>query len=762
MAIRQAHKAAPLFALFLFLIPLSAFSQDDSEEAFGLEEIIVTAQKSFETVQDVPISISAYSYEAVTKWDLNDVFRIEALTPGFSASSFSIGQPQLYIRGIGSNEDGAGGDPSVGVYLDGVYIARPSANTMSFNDILRIEVLRGPQGTLYGKNATGGAINIVTQRPHEVPEGAVELSVGELGKIGVKLKANIPHSDTFFSSLALLSDQQDGYVTNDNTGTELQSLDDQALRWQTLVAIAEESEFLFSIDADQMDRTGNGRRVVGSNDFTDDLSSLQPKDKFHIRADTDGYQKRDSFGGKLEYSTLFNDLGFISITGFRNSSFEWQEDLDGTDPQTGQWDPISDGLDLATMSLKSGSGNVIDTVDEASEQYSQEFRLSKSDTEFIDWVVGIYYLYETARRQESFEFLTVSGFPVPLILPPMLWGPEDSVIDGFDQRNATTSAAIFAQTTSYLTEELNLVIGLRYTKEKKDFSNRGYSNNEGVVNLVVAEDFYVNESESWGATTGRLALEYEWYYGLTTYISADRGFKSGGFQGQSSSADVAGIPFDPEFANNYELGMKSKWLDDRIKFNVAYYYIDYSDLQVLQFVAVGQSRIAFTENAGQAISQGLEIELDSQITAGWRMGMTYAYNDGKYTDLEVDDGQGGFIDLSGNRLRNSPYNSFSLLTEYSIPLGDSSDISFGLNYSYRSETYQDLFNYELNKFPSRELVDVFARWATNEEALSVSLWLKNLTDEVYPVHSFDDSGGKVALSVNGPPRRAGVTLNYRF
>jgi iron complex outermembrane receptor protein len=753
---------------------LDEVMQHDMSLPMGqLEEVLVSAQKTSQTLQDVPISISAFGRDTIQQWDLSDVYRIEALTPGLGASSFSLGQPQLYIRGIGSNEDGAGGDPSVSVYLDGVYIARPSANTLAFNDIERIEVLRGPQGTLYGKNAVGGVINVISRQPSAQEETELELSLGELDLNRLKFRTNMPLSDRLFTSFSFLSDSRSGYVLNKTSGNDLHNVNDQAARWQMRLDFADDSELIVALDVDHADRLGSARRASGritelSSGASLDAQSMYPENPYEVSADIDGYQKRLASGARIELNHRVDAYTFTSLTGLRQSHYRWLEDLDGT-------------LTANTYGFSSSSVN--NRVDEQAEQYSQEFRLS-FDADRYSWVSGFYALKEHTHRNEDFEFFSVFGLPVPFTNflldgsgapldvdmnglidagdQVLYWGPGSSVREGFDQHNDTRSVALFGQFNYWFAEETQATLGLRYSHERKVFANRGYTSSLGVVDLFIAEPFDIETEKSWDAATYRLAVSHYLSEALNVYVSYDRGFKSGGFQGQSGSGETAALAFDPEYANNLELGAKSQWFEDRLRLNLSLYYIDYTDMQVLQYLTVGASRIAVTENAGEAISQGVELEYEWQPLRQFSLSGSYAYNDAHFTDLAVSDGEGGSIDLSGGRLRNAPFHSFSAMAAYTHNLSSQGNVAYGLSYNFRSKTYQDLFNYELNALKARNLVDVFVRWDSSEDNLSLALWIKNLGDQFYRIHSFDEAGGKVSLGLAGLPRQAGMTLTARF
>ncbi len=686
-----------------------------------LEEIIVTANKREQSLQDVASAITGFSADYINEAGINDLMSITQLTPGFSMASFSLGQPQLYIRGIGSNEDGAGGDPSVASYVDGIYVARAAGSTFNFMDVARIEVLRGPQGTLYGKNAIGGVINVISAQPHDTLAGTAEFTVGEYDLREFRGKANVPLASRLYANMAVNYRERDGYIDNKFNGEEHQDIDDIAAHGQLLYEPGDNFDITLGLEWEEVDRNGNGRHTMGPV-----LGALHDSDVFTTQTDVPGYQKRDTHAARIEINWTTGLGQLTSISGYRNTEYSWQENLFG----------LPRGV--ATQ--------LINETSEEAEQYSQELRLaSDMDDSDYQWTVGLYYLHEEIERMEAFDIDL--GFVVR---------------EQYDQENTTDSAAVFGELYKSLGEKFSATLGLRYTHEEKDFSNT--TSADPFPLFFLREEFSVNADESWDDVTWRLVGQYELETDGMIYASIATGFKSGGFQGQPSEPISAVQAFDPEEAINYEIGIKSQWLNNRLRFNASVYYMDYSDLQVQQFLQVGETpegipiAAGVVENAADAVTKGIEIEAHWAITPYLQLFGFYAYNDTEFEDF-FSDGK----DLSGNKLKNAPEHSYAINARYTLPLVNGSELSSLITYSWRDETYQSNENFDANKFDDKELLDARISWRSPMDNWELSVWGKNLTDETYQIHRIagPDESTETA-SIYGIPRHYGASISYQF
>jgi iron complex outermembrane receptor protein len=694
-----------------------------------LEEVIITANKRTQNLQDVPLAVTGFGEDFIKEAGLNDLMSVEELTPGFSISTFSLGQPALYIRGIGSNEDGAGGDPSVATYIDDVYIARSSASAFNFINLERIEVLRGPQGTLYGKNAVGGVVKVDTARPGDTFSGVIEASAGEYDLREVRSAVNIPLADKLYSSLAVNYRERDGYVDNKQTGDEFQNIDDVAAQGQILYDAWDNLSINVGLDWEDVDRDGNGRHVPGDGTF----GSLHDEGIFTTKTDVPGYQKRKAVGGRVEVNWDGAETRLTSITAYRHNEYKWQEDLFG-------------------VSLDLHSEQIVNTTDEDSNQFSQEFRLQSTESVAYSWTAGLYYLWEDIDRMEHYHVDIFSG--------------ALSSNEKFEQENTTNSSAAFGEFIKYFNEKFSVTVGLRYTYETKDFANKA-STLDSQFHAFLAEDYDIDEDKTWDDLTWNLVAQYQLQDDTMTYAKVSRGFKSGGFQGVPRYGESARIPFDPENAINYELGLKSELFDRRVRLNIAAYYMDYSDLQVTQFEQIGTLpggtplASAVVRNAADATTSGVEVEGHWAVTEYLELFGFYAFNDAEYDNYSYDDGVNK-VDYSGNSLKNAPRNSYAINTRFHWSLNSRGELAALATFSHRDKTYQSDENHSSNSFKDKDLLNASITWTSPAENIDISVWGQNITDEEYQIHSIANSSGSEASNLYGMPEHYGVSATYRF
>lgn len=707
----------------------------------ALDEIVVTAQKRAQDLQDVPIAISAFDASFLEAAGVSTLDEIALRTPGLTMGRFNAVQPEIYIRGIGSTDQSAAGDASVGVFVDGVYMGRLGTLDFDFFDLARIEVLRGPQGTLYGKNVVGGAVNIVTAPPTEEFEARVEATLGNYDRRGLRAYVNGGISDNIAGKFTASWLERDGYATSATTGNDLSDEDNVTLRGQLLFTPTDSMDITLAADWSRDRLAGNNRECLGeqfvffpwflpSSPFA--ASPCSP-DPFLNEKTVDGFQDRDIFGlsATLRMDTAFGE--FTSITAFRNGEYDILEDFSGSDAP------------LVTR-------RAIDEID----QWSQEFRLGDVAMDGrLDWLVGVYGYRADIDRLENNDF---SGNDVPLAA---FFGLPPGVLPSFNvfyfQENRTTSYALFSQATYALTDAVSLTAGARYTYEDKDSRVRteGFDPTGGF--LVAPYD--VQASQSWNAFTPKLALDWRLNEELMVYASYAEGFKSGGYNGTSPSAEGAATSFDQEKAKNYEVGIKSELFDRRLRANLSAFFIDYADLQVFQLVDGAR---LIVDNAADAESKGVELELTAVLADGLTVFGSYAYLNAEYKNFVNEAGD----DFSGNRLTRSPENSFNTGFTWRTALSDGLSLTLHSEYSYRSGVFYTADNYAVAADGSLGLVDARVTLGFDRQNLELTLWGKNLTDEVYVTQAIDGRGpfnlSQNAAGVIGAPRMYGATLNWRF
>jgi iron complex outermembrane recepter protein len=723
--------------------------------AVTLEEIVVTAQKRAESMQDVPIAVTAMNADMLKKAGISNVKGVAVRTPGFSMGEFNPTQPQMYIRGIGSNGDGAAsGEGSVAMFIDGAYVNRSSGAGMELVDIESIEVLRGPQGTLWGKNAIAGAINVTTKKPADILEAQLEATAGSYGLSNYRGMITGPISDSVNGKISFNQKDRDGYIESViDPDVEQGSIDSSSLRGQLLFTPIDTLEALLTIEYGEDRRSGVASRsddtllepaffLNGATMAAAHADGVPVADFHENYANYEGKTAIDTQGISLKVDWDI-DIGTItSLTSYNESKASTSQAGSG----------ISSDLFLTygPLSGMAGGLNVINFIDENTEIFSQEFRLT-GDTDNLTWQTGIYYNSENIHRIEG-NYVNAFGFLAGAGFNPYQYGESTSQSD---QRNETTSMAIFGQATYSLTEDLDITLGLRYTEETKDYVNLGSMTPHTDPSAPVLEDNWDGE-KTWRAPTYKLVANYHITDGAMAYISAATGFKSGGFSYSSPLSPSSPEPFNEKNALNLELGFKTMLLEDRLRLNGAIFKTDYEDLQVLQQFDCGGCALPplVTKNAGKAVSQGIELEAMLAVTDNLQLAATYAYLDAEYKELD-----GSLVVDEGNTLRNAPRNAYSLTASYEKDLTIGGFINARLEYLHKEKTYQDTANHEFATMPEYRTFNGRLAYTSADEKWEVAGWVNNMFGEEYYLHNYQ-APPFGATHVAAMPRTYGVTVTW--
>ena len=620
-------------------------SDTRAQRAVTLEEIVVTARRREESLQDVPMSVSALDSNRLFALQADDLTQMQFAVPNLYFDRGDGANAVVFLRGIGQNDSLAFADPGVGVYVDDVFVARSQTALLELFDVDRVEVLRGPQGTLYGRNTIGGAIKFVSTPPPDEPEIYGEAGAGNYnfttinGRIGGPLVAN-----TLNGKIAVHYAQRDGYATNQASGANDGDMD--TLAWRAALAWFpnDQLDMLFTIDGkrDRPDTSRSPLRETTVTGFADPIGDpttptvFQPRtDPYVVDVNANGLSDLSSDGFTLKASwALSDDWSLESISAWREMDFDLILDTDGSPL------PILDIL-----------------VREQQKQFSQELRASYN-SERMNLTGGLYYFNDDDSTFSGFDdgSAGIFGFPV------VAFGFPSSALAQTDQK--TESIAVFADLSYALTEKLDLGLGLRYTYEEKE-SGRVFENffdiNVSVINntppflqgaglpgtpIVGKADF--------DDVTPKLSFAYHASDDTLLYASVARGFKSGGFDGRGST-EFQFQPFDPETVWGYEAGFKSMLADGRMVVNGAVFYNDYSDLQVTSFGAdpgTGVFQSLFT-NAAEASIKGFEFELAARPVDGLDLNATLAWLDASYDEFNILVG-GVVTDVSSRSMVNSP------------------------------------------------------------------------------------------------------------
>jgi len=724
-----------------------------------IEEIVVTATHRPQSVQDIPISVTALGAEQLKKSDIFDAATIAQHVPGMHYAEFAAGQALISMRGISSIDDGAGLDNSVALFLDGVYVGRNGAINFDMFDLERIEVLRGPQGTLFGRNAIGGAINVVSSKPSDEFTFRAGVTAGNEGIFRYQGLVSGPLSDNLAGKLSLTHREHDGYVKNVLLDTDLQDEDQISVRGQLRLTL-DNSEWLLSADIMDDDRADMGRTGVADNAPLSLIMAANGVDGPREQASPyDGFSKREANGISLQGDIEFDTGTLTTITAFRHTETDWEMQ--------------SVGAGLGALGLP--FDEVIDDIIEDIDTFSQELRWTSNIDGNFSYVAGAYFFTEDTDRTEQFKITRAGtyGDPAnPFRITDV--GSQDIIGNEYTRtENETTSWALYANGDWQLSEKVTVSLGARFTKDSKDYvatavncgldlSTTAFANFPACAGVggslrIVAEAFRVTPDDSWSDFSPKASIQYYPNDDVMFFAAISKGFKSGGFAGSQGIESSASTPVDPEEAINYELGIKSDLLNNTLRINVTAFYTDYDDLQIVRFGPVAGSAFGtfVTANIGSAEILGAELEFQWYITENFSLSGNYAYLDTEVNGLVLET-TGGPVDASGSSLRQAPKNSSSLILGYERALA-SGIFEAQLEYSYADEAITDYID-QRTRVEQVELWDARISWTSDDETWDISIWGKNLRDEAWIAHSYVIGPG--VIGIWGPPRTIGLTATY--
>ncbi|QIR15820.1 TonB-dependent receptor [Shewanella aestuarii] len=689
-------------------------------ESKGIEVIEVTAQKRVQNSQEVPIAMTAVSAADMERMGATEIKDIQFSTPNLTITGGNPNQQSYGIRGISDRSRNPGYDQRLGVYVDGVWVGKGAASNQSALDIESVEVLRGPQGTLFGKNTVAGAININTKRPYDELGGTLSVDAGNYNYTNITGSINIPIAENVAAKFSVNKIDRDGYIDNlfeQAKYKDFNNLDSMAARAQLLWNVSDATEVYITADHFQSDF-----RNVGS-EQTPEADPFAPK-PYEVSLNTANNFEVEGVGGvsvTVDH-TFENDFNLTSISAYRYEKSNY-DDVDQ--------DFLP--LDIATSYL-----------DDDSKHFSQELRLASPDEGDFNYLVGLYYLKQDIDGLGGSSLM--SAFFVD-------WNAEVN----------NQSWAAFFHTNYDLTETLQLTAGVRYTQETKEID---YFQKDSTgfflspqTGLEVSESF----ADDRKATDVSPKISLNWFINDDTmlYGGYSKAYKSGGYNADWI-VTTEGIEFDDEQVDAYELGIKSTLFDNSLRLNAALFYSDNSDYQVQAMtpLASGGSILTIT-NAGELTSQGVELDFQ-YIATDWLR----AWGSFGYTDVEFDKFEGctrgGLAnqDCSGNRPAEAPKLNYNLGAESFFEVG-SGEIFANLQYFWRDEMYSNPSN-DLNTL-NESYGELSGRvgWRSNSNAWSVSLWAKNLTGEekqIFNVPSFLQAD----TAVYNVPRTYGLSLKWNF
>ncbi len=715
---RKALTCGSALAALLGALPALAQTAPaaPAQDVSQIEEVVVTAQRRSESLQDVPVTVTAFGATQVQEARIRQIDDVAGLTPGLQFDAFPSSQPRISIRGVGSSDRGAAGDPSSAVFLDEIYLGRPAAVAFDAFDVERIEVLKGPQGTLFGRNVVGGAINIVSHRPDlDAFDAAAELTAGNYNRLEGAGLINAPFADGKAAVRASAAWRtHDGYVKNTFTGHDIEDQNTRSGRLSLRVEPSEGLRLSATIDGTRSRETGPAQHVLDL-DTGDPTSALWTvnRDRKHSAGSDDGYQNRDTWGVRLQAD---RDLPFATLTylgSYRDLNYHAAYDFDGGNRTFNR-------------------AGIYGGNDEASDFSSHELRLSSLPGGDVQWVAGLYTFRSDTDRRDS------------LVID--LGRPGTEV---YTQSARLKSYAAFGDVTAPVSARVSLIAGLRYSKDDKDYR---VDNLAGNTIFRGRERFNVSVSDSYKAWTWRTGVNFKPAEHHLLYVMASRGFKSGGFQDTPSSAADARDGFEPEFATQYEVGQKSSFLSGTLVWNNTLYVMKYTDLQTRRTLP---NLSVVTDNAGQATIKGYETYLAWRPFAGARLVATYGYTDARFDEFAPEPG----VDYAGNRISRTPKHKLVLSPSYDLRLAGGGDVRFAVDYHYESMIFDDNANTGPERRDPTNFYDARMVYTPPGDHWSVSLWGKNLSNEV--TRTFQAVFLGANFGAYNPPRTFGVTLNWK-
>jgi iron complex outermembrane recepter protein len=726
-------KCRPLFVLAaLGLVP--------TVQAQVLEEVVVTATRREESAQTVPVSITAISAAQLSDAGVAGIRDLGTLTPGLNMNARSnVWIP--FIRGIGAGDTSGGQESGVAIYVDGVYMSSPHAGQFNFDSIDRVEVLKGPQGTLFGRNATGGLIQVITKDPTQKTEAFAKVSYGSYetsaisGYLGGGITPNLTADIT-----VQYGDQGEGYGYNLFGGqrTRLQGDRDKGFRSKWIWTPTDATKVTFAVDSQRHDtNTGDDRSLLPGSVAFDGTTKLGGFYDVNYNFPTYGFVENS--GAMLKVQQNLSFANFVSITAYRKLREYNSFDNDA----------------LPTSVVEAQQYLRVNT-------FTQELQLLSKPGGKLDWIVGAFFMHDlngyVAPGGLKLNGVQVTGTAAPVYV---------ELMHSMD----TQSIAGFAETTWHFDASNRLVTGVRVTRDQKRLAGEIRLDTTAVgggISVLSANNVTDNPpSASWTKPSVRIAYQHDFAKDIMGYASFNRGFRAGTY----NTVGVTGVPINPETDNAYEIGLKSQWFDNRLRFNAAAYYTDYQGLQVV----ISRGPTTDTLNAGAARIEGLELDLEAAVTDQLTLRAATSLISSKYTQFVSGDlcsirnnlGQttlGPVCSPQGNELLRTPKETVNLGLNYKVPVGYGT-LQGDLDYFWTAK-----FNWELDGRlvePAYGLLNGRISWEHPNQHFGVAAYGKNLTGTKYSSFDVSQAGSRGGIGIGdqyvaGAPLTWGVELNFKL
>jgi len=762
------------------LLSTQVVAQD--QQTSSLEEVVVTAQKISENIQDVPISITSFKGDDLLKLGITESDQLGLFTPGLEISTPNGegSQLRIFLRGAGLSDFNTNNAGPIAIYADEVYLSSPALTTFDLFDIERVEVLKGPQGTLYGRNTTGGAIKFISNKPTEEFSGRLKVRAENFDTTSIEGAISGSLADNVRGRFAYSKNDSDGFGSNVFDGSDTNGVDTEFYRAFLDVDINENFNLRFNIHGGDISSPNSPGNVIGTQSET--TTSLPVPFPTSQRAQCSAQE--------IRADQCVTPTGFRSPEGSTVGSFngisDTQFDTDGGYFQmnwtTGNIEITSvtayDEVDRVLFEDTDASPDqILETVfGVESETFTQELRAtSKSDN--YEWLIGAYYLTEELTQNQTIDINRAfrafnpagAGLPDPQAAgvanffgapagSPILFGRSvnDQEVD---------TLALFGQISFNINDQLSLTVGGRYTDEERTFSALGQLEEEIPVFAGLSPDptrlvlydvpnLETSDSEfSW-----RLGLDYKPNDNVLLFANVSRGFKSGGFNGgfineTQAGAEIILQPIDPEFVTSYELGLKSDLLDGRVRFNSSLFFNDFEDLQVFAQINTGGTPLLVLDNASNAEAYGIEFELSAIPADSWFVSLSGTLQDSELQSIVP----GG---LSGDEISDTPNTSLTALIRYQHDLQNGGLLALQSTTAYRDETSSASEQFVGNN--DYALTNFRATYESESGAWNVSAFINNAFDREYITNASSlNDFGIIQFAVN-EPRTYGMEVSYNF
>lgn len=743
---------------------LAKESNTNAGEHAGIEKIEVTAQKRAQNVQDIPVAITAFSGDMIEDMGLNTSSDLAEKTP-----NLTIGQPTgeggvvaVVMRGVGLSDFAPNNQAPIGLYVDGVVAGNSNAQITTLMDVERVEVLKGPQGTLYGRNTTGGTINVISRKPIDDTEGYLRINAGNYGMRKIEGVFNTALSNDLNVRLAVSDYHLDGYMENLVTGNEIEK-NNTAYRLLADWSVNYQWSVLFNLHGNNNDSDADLYNADSDSHFYKGSSEFDPK------------IKTKTFGGSITINGELTDtISFTSITAYDELDKEHQEDADVSE------------LDLITTEYKPES-----------ETFAQEFHLNGT-YDNGHWIVGTFYSTDdidydqSTRLYGDAEFAFGEDFDGNGILESYAVNQLPGFFWQYQNTQELTTAAIFGQVDHKIQDNIEVTVGLRATKEEVTLTSYAELSGIGLVLPqelgglgmpaefvpdLILPDYYaavgtnpkVDANGMYSETiddtnlSGKIGISWRTSEELMLFANYNRGFKGGGINGNFIFNPAALSAYDAEIVDSFDLGFKSDLFNNTLRINSTFFYYDYQDAQIFNNVndpnyGLPAQRII----NGDVSLYGFDGELNWMATDSLSIIGSVGYVKSEYEENPIDPIVGE-LPIKGNQMQNAPEFGANIMANYEWALSNGGYINANFDVSYTDKTYFSPFEDDAISMDSYTISNLRVSWTNASEIIEVALWGKNLADKEVKTYAFDlRQVTGIIENMRGAPRTFGVEFTYNF